>query len=445
MQASNLMSHQVPLSLVSVPKPPSLGDYLRSGSVVVWFMVMIYGFWWQSNWYALIDESTMEGFQMSFRIGFSTVLAAHLTLGLGKLADCPFLIPTTRNMMALLMTTFFILVLVLAPTSLFPLRSTFYALLTWATFCVCHWTWQSNVEIVRKALVLTGLLMLAFLGLLILKHGYAREAVGGINRNRYATAALTAIVFISFSKHRWRYLAILLGLGYVFLVNSRGSILMAAILLLSYVFVTRGFEKFLKISFLGAAVLSVVALIPFGSDRSSLAQRVLKLNDTTRGISSGFSGRFERWEHGFETFWKRPLLGYGFRSRTNLSVDALSAHSGWLNLMLDTGFVGVLLVGLAYLFGARRRYNAAVRIREYFRGGPKPPDAHDTLHFNALCLSLFVVYSMMMVFEPSYFQLGSPFTVMFFLMICGPDEFRGDNQATFFVPSGAFLPMSAQD
>lgn len=79
------------------------------------------------------------------------------------------------------------------------------------------------------------------------------------------------------------------------------------------------------------------------------------------GKDPTLTGRTVLWEHGFDSFLEKPLLGYGYNSfwkledgfgggyiRMLIEWGPMSMHNGWFETILQLGLVGLLLA--LYLF-----------------------------------------------------------------------------------------------
>jgi len=337
-----------------------------------------------------------------------------------KIWGCPYLIPTASDLKAAMLCVFCISMLLFSPLSVVPSRSALYAVLTLGTLCLCYLLWVGNYELLRKMLVLAGILMLAFLVFLVFKHGLIRGGVGGINRNRYAHAAFACMVYLMLSKNRWKWLPILLAISLVFLVNSRGTIIAVAAFLGVYLLLMKGSNRAILISIAGIFILAFATLMPTG--KHVLQEKVLQSASKARGVGSGFSGRVERWKRGYDVFRRKPFLGEGFRASSLRTVDTVGGHSGYINLLKDTGLFGTVLVLGAYLYDARRRFYWLRKIRRQYGFEQVPLWLKDSVQINVIMCSLYVVMAGVMIYEPVYLHLGSPFTVMFFIFLCSPLE-----------------------
>ncbi|MCP4192236.1 MAG: hypothetical protein GY768_16620 [Planctomycetaceae bacterium] len=73
---------------------------------------------------------------------------------------------------------------------------------------------------------------------------------------------------------------------------------------------------------------------------------ILLLDDAHRGITSGFSGRFDNIMLGWELFARSPIIGVG-----SLQEDATYVHNGYVKVLAQYGIFGlfgIALVGLSF-------------------------------------------------------------------------------------------------
>jgi exopolysaccharide production protein ExoQ len=98
------------------------------------------------------------------------------------------------------------------------------------------------------------------------------------------------------------------------------------------------------------------------------------------GKDPALTGRVTLWGLSMTWIWERPLLGYGydafwsdyygpvadFRVASGW-LEAPHAHNGLINLCLDLGLIGVILLVLGFVFAYRRAWNFA-RVAETAEG-----------------------------------------------------------------------------
>jgi len=206
-----------------------------------------------------------------------------------------------------------------------------------------------------------------------------QEGLPEINPNAWSFFPLTAIftITLAFSVvglRRGRIpLALLAAINaaWVFLSGSRGSFLISLVCL---VFIIVQMQK----SGGAVPIVAVALLIALGvasqfiEQQSEAVHRFNKLLDTRRSWTSRTSGRSDLALGGWYTFQEHPLgIGTGgfanawvnLRQREGLSVFRegvyTPAHSGWIKVLTENGFPGILVfTGFVLSFaviGWRRR------------------------------------------------------------------------------------------
>jgi O-antigen ligase len=69
---------------------------------------------------------------------------------------------------------------------------------------------------------------------------------------------------------------------------------------------------------------------------------VLWLNDSGRGVNSGFSGRSRIWEWTYNIWLKSPLFGVGYRMHEQFLPYGIPGHDAYLAMLADTGIAGLV-------------------------------------------------------------------------------------------------------
>jgi hypothetical protein len=152
--------------------------------------------------------------------------------------------------------------------------------------------------------------------------------VGGIHPNVFSQAgivlAFSALMFLSGWK---KVLVILASLFIAFLVDSRYA--MATILIMY-------FGLLLLDSSVRARLLSLLFLIALSAMFlfTDMFSEVFSLNDASRGLSSGVSGRAESWDYFWPELSQHLFFGYGFRNH-----DFAGTHNGFMQYVLENGLV----------------------------------------------------------------------------------------------------------
>jgi len=421
MATANLAPAYQPMGTRIFQYPVSKMDYIRTLSVAFWIVSLTFGFWKMGSYYDTIDVSTREAMTLYSSIGFGLALLTHLTLGMQRLTSVPFL-PPYQDVSGAMLSMFCLMMLVLAPLSLFPMHSAGYALLTLGTLCMASWVWHNDYRALRVMLLLAAALLLLALFLLFLKHGFSRGSIGGINRNRFASTAMVAIICCFFGKGKIKWIGLLVGIPFIWMVTSRGSLLSLGVFSSVYFLLNLGVRRFIPLAAIGVFVMVGVILSGrgMGGKQDLVISNILMLDSAERGLESGFTGRAERWKEGLQTLRQSPLIGHGFRTRRNLSIESKSAHSGYINLALDSGLLGISLVVGAFAIDFFRRLSSILNVRKYL-GNQRVPDViFDSFNVNCLACAGYVTMGLHWVFEPNYLNLGTPWVVLFFLLITSP-------------------------
>ncbi|HEY3394448.1 MAG TPA: O-antigen ligase family protein [Lacipirellulaceae bacterium] len=403
--------------------------YLRAGTLAVWMFALIYRFWWVSDWFAM-QEQLESGVNLKFHyyIGFAIACAAHLTLGLTAWLTLPFKVTATSS--GRLFTAFCLLELLTAPFSVVWRTSAMYAVATWSVYALLVLYWESDYRVVQRMTVLAGMVVLGWLVLLRIKHGMPLgfgAAIGGINRNATATAALGGVVCCLLSPRRSiRWAAIAIGAYLCVVVTSRGGIVALSTFLATYYLIYKGTLR--------AAVHALLGLILFGVLlvaspwlQNFVFEDVMRLHDPARGLGSGFTGRVDAWEQAIDAFWDKPIFGFGFRATTHgFGEDYGAVHSGYLKILVETGFVGAFLILSAVIVEAIRRLRLALRFRQLPPHAAPGIDVVETTRINAIVCATLVLIMTIWTYEQLYFNLGAVVSVAFFLMMAAPTYITTD-------------------
>jgi O-antigen ligase len=418
---------------VSAIAPPRSGiiAYLRALTVTVWLGSLIVNYWWRQQWNWTLDFYE-QGINVRnhYLIGFAIAVVAHLTLGPQAWFAAPFRVfssPTGK-----LFTIFCLWVFLVSPFSASMNSSGMYALATWLVFVLAHLYWSSDYAVVRRVLVFSGIVMFAWLFALVLHLGLSNgfgHGIGGINRNTTAAVGMAAMICCVLSANRtirWG------GVGccalFALMVNSRGTMLALGVFLAVYYTLHKGT---LRAGWRAALVLFLVAVALLVSTfaQQFLFEDVMRLNDPNRGLGTGLTGRVDTWKRGIEIFWKSPLIGHGFRAYLGSKEGfALTAHGGYVMLLIETGLIGTLLAVATVVLEAVRRMNRARQFRNAPVAAWPGIDRQESLRLNAVACATMVNMLTYWVYEPLYLNLGTVMSVVFFLMLAAP-EFVADRRA----------------
>jgi O-antigen ligase len=408
-----------------VAAPPRSGTlaYLRGFALTVWLFTMLFRLWWVSDWWAL-QELFQSGFDVKgyFYYGFAVMIAGHLTLGPQAWISAPFAI--LSDWTGRFITIFLLMMLCLAPLSLNQWNSGKYAIATLVVLILMHLFWMSNYRVHQRVLTLTGIVLFGWLLVLMVKHGLTggfAGQIGGINRNVTSTAALAAMVFTLFSpKPMIRLVAITCAGFLIVAVTSRGSILAMGVFVAVYYALHKGTVK-AAIHAMLAFMLGGIVLVTIPFFQDLILNDIFRLNQHDRGVTSGFSGRFDMWKQALQSVWKKPVLGWGFRTTSQGGGGNFGGiHSAYIKIVLEGGFVGAFFLIAASVTELVRRLRLSMRLRLMRPSDMPGVDVAQSYHINSLACSTMCALMTLWIYDQYYINLGSPISIVYFLMILAP-------------------------
>ena len=155
--------------------------------------------------------------------------------------------------------------------------------------------------------------------------------VGSIQPNLFATPLLAAFILSQFSPSRLGIVVRILCIGMIALVSSRFALLGCICAVLTH-----------ELTFNPLSPWKIpVVIVAFAADMLFWPQiaTVLALDDTSRDLSSGLSGRDVYWQHTLAAIADQPL-GIGFKR----GLSDASGHNGYLKTLLEFGVGGGALI-----------------------------------------------------------------------------------------------------
>lgn len=230
-------------------------------------------------------------------------------------------------------------------------------------------------------------------------------------------------------RHRnWYMLAAAIGFGFVLMTKSRTAMVgLVAALWIWVMLGARDRKRLVIVSLFGLALV-VPAVIFLVGEQIGAGIRTAVLLGREGNSPETFTGRIPLWEFLISRYLdERPFFGYGFQGfwtpehilRTSDSQGWLimHAHSGYLNVVLELGYVGLALFSAILLLGTVRSY-------VYFRATRDPGwlfmtalltwaivasffDSHllSTSLRNFLCM---VALAKLALFDPRYIRVREP-------------------------------------
>jgi O-antigen ligase len=213
-------------------------------------------------------------------------------------------------------------------------------------------------------------------------------------------------------RHRaWYLLWILVGLALLILTKSRTAMIgFVAGLWVWLVFGSTDRKRLFALFLLSAALVLPAAFLLFGDDIVAGIAKQTVLMGREGNSPETLTGRIPLWNFLISNYLhERPLFGFGYQGfwspdhiiRVSASQDWLimHAHSGYLNLVLDLGYVGLGLLVLVLLLAIRRSY-------AYFRS---------TRDFTWLFMTCLIVWAAVASFFDSHLLVSSLRDFMFML------------------------------
>ena len=156
-------------------------------------------------------------------------------------------------------------------------------------------------------------------------------------------------------------------------------------------------------------IFGIIIIFTGGSSVGSLA--------SSAGRDATLTGRTQVWASLLPVALQRPIVGCGFGSFwtpiTKKVFDIPTAHSGYLDVLLDLGFVGILLISMFLLSSCRK----AQRLL-----------SHD-FDWGTLWICYLIMAAVHNITESSFNSLTSlPTAVILFLSVCSTNVFSRRQQ-----------------
>jgi exopolysaccharide production protein ExoQ len=195
---------------------------------------------------------------------------------------------------------------------------------------------------------------------------------------------------------------------FIIAASSRGSLLSLSIAALAAILVDVRFAKGTSLKLLGACVAAAgVLAFSIGDNVAAYLDTILQIHSSSRGLSSGFTGRDVLWAHAFSTFLSDPVLlfvGGGLRSSELATIGFLTENS-YITILLDSGLFlgGALILVLLYTLVSARRLS---------RGAGAPGMSKPTLFL----VPLLVFVLVQSFFDRYLVAVGNPASLLLLLV-----------------------------
>jgi O-antigen ligase len=270
-------------------------------------------------------------------------------------------------------------------------------LLVTASILSVLWTLASDdlercMSVASVILCLFGISAIVILGL------PQNRNVGNIQPNLFAAPLLAGFIFSQFRAGPVGIVVRILCLGMVALVSSRFALIgcISALVIHELTFNPLSPGK------IPALVIALVGGILFWPQIAS----VMALDDPTRDVSSGFSGRDDHWQAALAAITEHPF-GIGFKR----AIFDESGHNGYLKTLLEFGIVGG---GLIIFFLGCNLVMAGI---DAARSSGKTRQQH---RFACARFGGLVALAVGAFFQPQLFNLGDAFGISLLFLLFKP-------------------------
>lgn len=227
--------------------------------------------------------------------------------------------------------------------------------------------------------------------------------VGGIQPNLFAAPLLAGFILSQFRSGITGIVVRILCFSMVALVSSRFALIGCISALVVHELTFNPLSPW-KIPALAIAVVSVALFWP-------QIVGVLALDDPSRDLSSGFTGRDEYWHEALATITNHPF-GIGFKRATAYE----SGHSGYLKTLVEFGIVGggliICLVGCVIVAAGAEAFRYSRKDRQQHRFACARLGGLTALAFGAF-------------FQPQLLSLGDAFGISLLLLLFKPTSPAG--------------------
>ncbi len=180
--------------------------------------------------------------------------------------------------------------------------------------------------------------------------------MGRLHSNLWAAVTIAAIPGALAMRNRAA--RVLLTIFFLYMIgfefNARGPLLysVATVAAFGILWTLHNPQKALRPHIqITAATMAGIAVLAVIINWDFIAQQVLFLDSVTRGINSGFTGRFDLWASLIGIAADHPFTGVGFRMHDQFVTmpGLVSAHNAYIAMLVDLGFLGLafylLLIG----------------------------------------------------------------------------------------------------
>ncbi|MCR9090165.1 MAG: O-antigen ligase family protein [Algiphilus sp.] len=246
----------------------------------------------------------------------------------------------------------------------------------------------SGIFGVRPVGATIGWILILILVSFLVVHGFPENRwVGGVHPNLFGATALSALILHSTATGCVSRKIAIATLCATLIVSSRGSLAATLVFLVSYILFFGKLRCIKKsaANMAAATMLVIVIILMLVWNSSSVEEFLVEttaINDPSRGLDSGFTGRAEYWPLVTNLILDRPFWGNA------QAADGVLIHSGLLDAALRLGFLPIVLFvfSAAFMFG-RKMVTAGPQVKMASIGGLV------LLSYSVLEESLFAVFN----------------------------------------------------
>lgn len=351
----------------------------------------------------------------------SGAATAYQAAGLLLFFLCSIPVLRTRIPKKIVLSTSFFLAMSLAiylaissGVGLNPIRSVGYAALIFLFMFVMSFYGRNVEEIYQAARLCGPTIALTVLSVSIV-HPFNGSTFGGIQPNSLAKACLVGFSFAFLEhKRRFRLPLQLFFIAVIVLLTSRASgiVLVATTIAVWFFGYARAIGR-VHLPLIAVATIAFFVVLAFMFYATgNLAVELDANNQKDRNVQN----RFDAWNLALEQIELSPLIGYGFRTRANYRLDGIyeprasvNAHNGYLNFVLDSGFIGLALLTV---FWATEIAKNVLQILRYQldRTGTR---------LLSVYTAILVATTLMWLSEPITFNFGNFWSLAFAIALFG--------------------------
>ncbi|KCV82319.1 lipid A core-O-antigen ligase-like enyme [Actibacterium atlanticum] len=364
------------------------------------------------NWSMRVYISS-SGIATMFQIGG---LLAFLVLASPLLAKA---IQLNRSNVIILGGVYFLLAFLTAPLGIKPQSSAIYTVLM-VIFILMSMAVVREADFSKSLALSNRVVMFVVLGIMIV-FPYNGSTFGGIQPNIFSKSCLTIFCLSYADPNRFFRISskVVSILAVIFVTSRSAGIAMIIIFLATYV-IRIARRNSTGITYATSLWLCGIALILFGLFYGIYpnAAETFFYNATDKNIQ----GRFDAWEASIYGIQQSPIIGHGFRSRDGYEhelweysrLEAVNAHNGYINSILDMGILGTAIVLFLWVSEMFKNFKALAD-----RNLP------DSTRRVLMCFTTVMVASLFTwLSEPLTFNFGNPWSILLVLAIFTSSEIR---------------------